>query len=58
MRIPEILALGPPEQPPAAVTEAPVEELPPEPAIEIVAEPAAAPQPLVEPPDPEQLGLF
>jgi uracil-DNA glycosylase len=60
MRIPEILALGPPEQPPAPVTEAAVAVLPPEPVIEIkiVSEPDAPAPTLVEPPDPEQLGLF
>jgi uracil-DNA glycosylase len=59
-RIPEILALGPPEQPPAPVTEAAVEVLSPEPVIEmeIVGEPDPPAPPLVEPPDPEQLGLF
>ena len=58
-RIPELLALGPPEQPAAAAAEPTAEDLAAARA-ELAAEAAqAAPEPAVaEDPDAEQLGLF
>jgi uracil-DNA glycosylase len=59
-RIPEILALGPPEQPAAPTAAVTAEEQQPEMVIEIETsfQPERPPPAAAEPPDPEQLGLF